>query len=102
MTEVEQVLQDAAKKCESLEVSNKAQVAELTKALQAAKEARSESRAAREEIEQAKQIAAGKPFLLQSKINNQKYALLTQLWNAPGVFADLPKSAANAEQYFEA
>ena len=48
VTEVEQALQDAANKCESLEESNKAQAAELTKALQAAKEARSESRAARE------------------------------------------------------
>ena len=57
---------DAANKCESLEETNKAQAAELTMALQAAKEARSESRAAREEIKQAEQIAAGKPFLLQS------------------------------------
>ena len=50
VTEVEQALQDAANKCESLEESNKAQAAELTKALQAAKESRSESRATREEI----------------------------------------------------
>jgi len=64
VTEVEQALQEAANKCESLEESNKAQAAELTKALQEAKEARSESRAAREEIKQAGQIAAGKPFLL--------------------------------------
>ena len=48
MTEVEQALQDAANKCEALEESNKTQAAELTKALQEAKEARTESRAARE------------------------------------------------------
>ena len=42
-TEVEQALQDAANKCESLEESNKFQAAELTKALQAAKEVRSET-----------------------------------------------------------
>nr|XP_020167269.1 uncharacterized protein CG45076-like [Aegilops tauschii subsp. strangulata] len=54
VAEVEQALQDAANKCESLEESNKAQAAELTKALQATKEAQSESRAAREEIKQAK------------------------------------------------
>ena len=37
--EVEQELKDAASKCESLEEKNKAQAAELTKALQGAKEA---------------------------------------------------------------
>ena len=53
VTEVEQALQDAANKCESLEESDKAQVAELTKALQEAKEPRTKSRAAREENKQA-------------------------------------------------
>ena len=52
VTEVEQELKDAANKCESLEESNKAQASELTKALQEAKEARTESRVAREEIKQ--------------------------------------------------
>ena len=57
---------DAANKCETLEEKNKAQEDDLTKALQEAKKARTESRAAREEIKQAEQIAVGKPFLLQS------------------------------------
>ena len=43
VTEVEQALQDAANKCEALEESNKAQAAELNKALQEAKDARGES-----------------------------------------------------------
>jgi hypothetical protein len=47
VTEVEQELKDAAGKCESLEEQNKAQAAELSKALQEAKEAQTESRAAR-------------------------------------------------------
>ena len=64
MTEVEQKLKDTGHKCESLEEENKAKGIELTKALQDAKEARSESRAVREEVRQAGQIAAGKPFLL--------------------------------------
>ena len=50
VTEVEQALQDAANKCEALEEQNKAQAAELAKALQEAKEAQTESRAAHEEI----------------------------------------------------
>nr|XP_020158507.1 tol-Pal system protein TolA-like [Aegilops tauschii subsp. strangulata] len=53
VTEVEQVLQDAANKCGALQEQNKAQAAEIAKALQEDKEARSESRAAREEIKQA-------------------------------------------------
>ena len=74
----------------------------LTKALQEAKEARTESRAAREEIKQAEQIAVGKPFLLQSKFGGQKYALLTRLWSSLDAFMDLPKSVADAAQYFRA
>ena len=64
VTEMGQKLKDTAAKCESLEMKNKAKGTELAKALQDASEARSESRAAREEIRQAGQIAAGKPFLL--------------------------------------
>ena len=57
-------LENATGRCEFLEKENKALTAELEKALQEAREARSESRAAREEIGQAGEIAAGKPFLL--------------------------------------
>ena len=64
VTEVEQELKDAISKCEALEEKTSAQSSELAKALQEAKEARVESRSAREEIRQAKQIVAGKAFLL--------------------------------------
>ena len=70
MTEMEQKLKETATKCESLETENKAKVTELAKTLQDASEARSESRAAREEIRQAGQIAADKPFLLQAKFGD--------------------------------
>ena len=50
VSKVEQELKDATRKCEHLEEENKAKVSELAKALQEAQEARSESRAAREEI----------------------------------------------------
>ena len=53
VTEVEQELKDAARKCEALEEKNKAQAVELSKALQEAREARTESRTAREEVKQA-------------------------------------------------
>ena len=100
VTELEQELKDAARKCEALEEKNKAQAVDLTKALQEAKEARTESRAAREEIKQAEQIAAGKPFLLQSIFGGRRYALLNRLWSSPDAFADLPRSAAVAMQFF--
>ena len=61
---------------------------------------RIESRAAREEIKQAEQIAAGKPFHLQSIFGGRRYALLNRLWSAPDAFADLPRSVANAAKYF--
>ena len=57
-------LKKVASRCEILEEDNKAKTANLDKALREAKEARSESRVAREEIRQAGEIAAGKPFLL--------------------------------------
>ena len=63
VAELEQELKDAIGKCEALEEKTRAQAAELAKALQEAKEARTESRGAREEIRQAEQMAAGKPFL---------------------------------------
>ena len=57
-------LKNATCHYEFLEEENKAKAVELNKALREAKEARSESRAAHEEIRQAGEIAAGKPFLL--------------------------------------
>ena len=55
-------LKNDASRCELLEKENEAKMTELDKALQEAREAWSESRAAREEIRQAGEIAAGKPF----------------------------------------
>ena len=102
MTEVNQKLKDTAAKCESLETENKAKGTELAKALQDAKEAWSESHAAREEIRQAGQIAAGKPFLLQAKFGDRRYASLNRLWSSLDAYGDLPKSATDAAQFFRA
>ena len=56
---MERELKDATSRCKSLEEDNKAKAEKLDKALLEAKEARSESRAAREEIRPAEEIAAG-------------------------------------------
>ena len=95
-------LKDATIRCEFLEKDNKVKTTDLDKALQEAREARSESRAAREEIRQAREIAAGKPFLLQTKFSDPKYAPLNQMWSSPDAFLDLPKSAFDAVQFYQA
>ena len=84
------------------EKDNKTRAADLDKALQGAREARSESRAAREEIRQVGEIAAGKPFLLQTKFGDPKYSPLNQMWSSPDAFLDLPKSASDAAQFYQA
>lgn len=102
VSKVEQEIKDATRKWELLVKENKAKAAKLAKALQEAQKARSASRAAHEAIRQAGQIAVGKPFLLQSKFGDQRYALLNRLWSSPDAFADLPKSIADAAQFYRA
>ena len=70
--------------------------ADLENALQAAKETRSEARVAQEEIRQAGEIAAGKPFLLRTKFGDPKYAPLDQMWSSSDAYLDLSKSASDA------
>src|SRR3954471_22490904 len=67
----------------------------------AAKEARSKIRASKEELRQAGDIAAGKPFLLRTKFGDLKYAHLDQLWSSADAYADLAASAADAAEYFK-
>ena len=69
-------LRDAASQYVLLEKETKEKADDLEKALQAAKETRSEARAALEEIQQAGEIAAGKPFLLRIKFGDPKYSPL--------------------------
>ena len=95
-------LKSAASRCELLEKEKEAKMAEIKKALREAREARSESRAAHEEIRQAGEIAAGKPFLLQTKFGDPNYAQLNQVWSSPDVFLDLPKSSSDAAQFYQA
>ena len=59
--EVQQELQDAVKKCESLERNIADQETELAKARQSAQDARVEAQGALQEIQ------AGKAFIMQSK-----------------------------------
>ena len=65
--EVQQELQELGKKFESVEHDLKAKEAELAKALVNLKDAKAKAEKAQQEIQEAKKIAAGKKFFMQSK-----------------------------------
>ena len=71
--EIEQELKDAITKCESLEKKSSEQASELTKALESMKEARVDAQGAHQEIQEARQIAAGKAFIMQSRYTSKRY-----------------------------
>ena len=64
--EVQQELQEAVRRCETSEQSLKDKESELTKARQAAHDARGEAQGPLQEIQEARKIAAGKAFSMQS------------------------------------
>ncbi|RCU22462.1 hypothetical protein DVA69_19965, partial [Acinetobacter baumannii] len=57
-------------------------------------------RAMKEELRQAGDNAAGKPFLLRRKFTDPKYAQLGQLWGAEDAYLNLGVSAADAVVHF--
>ena len=94
-------LKDAAGRYELLEKESQKRAADLKRAVEAAKETRSEIRAAREELSQAGDITTGKPFLLRTKFGDPKYAPLDQLWSAAEAYVDLATSAADVTKFFK-
>ena len=70
--EAEQELQEVVKKCKTLEQSLTEKESELTKARQAARDARGEAQGALQEIQEARKIAAGKAFSMQSRYLRRK------------------------------
>ena len=75
-------------RCQLLEEENRAKATDLEKARVAAKEARSQIRATKEELHQAADIVSGKPFLLRTKFGDPKYAPLDQLWSSADAYVD--------------
>ena len=61
-------LKDAADRYELLEKENQTKMTDLEKAMVAAKDARSKIRAVKEELRQAGDIAAGKPFFVADEV----------------------------------
>ena len=76
--EVQQELQDAVKKYESLERDSKAQESELAKARKSAQDARAKAQSALQEIQAAKKIAAGKAVTMQGKYAKETVLELTR------------------------
>ena len=72
----EQELQEAVKKCETLEQSLTEKESKLTKAHQATSDARGETQSALQEIQEARKIAAGKAFFHVKQVFEEKIMFL--------------------------
>ena len=94
-------LKYTADRCQFLEKENQAKATDLEKATAADKDTRSAMRAKKEELQEARDIAAGKPFMLRRKFGDPWYAPLDRLWSLEDVYMDLAASAADAAKYFQ-
>ena len=94
-------LKDATDRYEVLERERRAEQEDLKNAAAEAKDACCAMRAMKEELCQAGDIAARKPFLLRRKFTDPKYAQLGLLWSAEDPYMDLAASAADAVVHFQ-
>ena len=72
----EQKLQEAVKKCETLEQSLTEKESELTRAHQAVRDAKGETQGALQEIQEARKIAAGKALFHVNQVFEEKIMFL--------------------------
>ena len=100
MAELAVKLKDAIDRNEALEKERLSEREDLGKATAEAKDARSAMRAIKEELRQAGDIVAGKPFLLRRRFTDPKYAQLGQLWGPEDPYMDLAVSAVDAVVHF--
>ena len=100
MAEMAVKLKNAADRCKLLEKEDRAVQEDLKKATAEAKDARSAMRAMKEELRQAGDITAGKPYMLWMKFGDPKYAQLDRLWSSEDAYLDLAASAADAAEHF--
>ena len=76
MAEIAVKLKDAADRCKLREKEDRVAQKDLEKVTVEAKDTRSAMRAMKEELRQAGDIAAGKPYMLRMKFGDPKYAPL--------------------------
>ena len=100
MAEMAVKLKNAADRCKLLEKEDRVEQKDLEKATTEAKDTRSAMRAMKEELRQAGDITAGKPFMLRMKFRDPKYAPLDRQWSAANTYLDLAASAADAAEHF--
>ena len=93
-------VKDATDRNEALEKERLSEREDLKKATAEAKDARSALRAMKEELRQAGEIVAGKPFLLRHRFMDGKYAQFERLWSPEDPYMDLAASAADAVKHF--
>ena len=98
--EMAEKLKSAADRCKLLEKEDRARQTDLEKAVADAKDARSAMRAVKEELRQAEQIAAGKPFMLRRKFCDPKFAPLDRMWSVEDTYLDLAATVADATEHF--
>ena len=101
MVEMAVELKDTVDRCRVLEKENRAKATDLEKATMADKDTCSAMRAKKEELCEAGDIAAGKPFMLRRKFGDPRYAPLDRLWSSADAYMDLAASAADAAKYFQ-
>ena len=102
VVEAEQELQEAVKKCKTLEQSLTEKESEVTKAHQATSDARGETQSALQGIQEARKIAAGKAFFHVKQVFEEKIMFLILNLDFSGVFAELPRSISDAAQFYRA
>ena len=93
-------LNDAADRRKLLEKEDKVAQKDLEKVTTEAKDTRSAMRAMKEELRQARDIAAGKPYMLRMKFGDPKYAPLDWKWSVANTYLDLAASAVDATEHF--
>ena len=93
-------LKEIADRCQFLEEENRVKAMDLEKATMTTKDTRSAMRAKKEELREAGDIVAGKPFMLRRKFGDPRYAPLERLWSLADAYLDLAASAVDAAEYF--
>src|SRR3954467_9806753 len=88
MAEMAVKLKSTADRCKLLEKEDRARQTDLEKAVADAKDACSTMRAAKEELRQARQIAAGKPFMLRRNFCDPRLAPLNRMWSVADTYLD--------------
>ena len=82
-------LKDIADRFQLLKEENRAKATDLEKATMATKDTRSAMRAKEEELRQAGDIVAAKPFMLWMKFGDPRYAPLDRLWSSADAYRSL-------------